>query len=253
VIRIFIIGGGRLAENLVEAFKKTDIVISGIYARSSDQVKKIVQENRIAGFTNLESIPNDCDVYFIAVSDKSIELVSSQINPNGLVVHCSGVLPIEALKKHLNIGVFWPIQTLSFNKKIDFQNVPICIESNSDNNRKLLVEIASKISNKSVVVCSEDRRKLHVSAVLANNFSNHLYVLAKKYLEENQMSFDLLKPLILQTTENALERDPSLVQTGPASRKDFGTIANHEALLSDQPEILNVYKSLTNSILHQTN
>ncbi|MCF8253102.1 MAG: DUF2520 domain-containing protein [Bacteroidia bacterium] len=253
MIRIFIIGGGRLAENLVEAFKNTDSVISGIYARSPDQLKKIVQENNIAGFNDLESIPTDCDVYFIAVSDKSIELVSKQINPNGLVVHCSGVLPIGALNKHLNVGVFWPIQTLSLNKKIDFQNVPICIESNSENNRKLLVKLASKISSKSVVVNSEERRKLHLSAVLVNNFSNHLYVLAKQYLEENELSFDLLKPLILQTTENALEKDPTLVQTGPASRKDFGTITNHETLLIDHPELLNIYKSLTQSILHQSN
>jgi predicted short-subunit dehydrogenase-like oxidoreductase (DUF2520 family) len=167
----------------------------------------------------------------------------------GIVVHCSGMESILVLKKHKQTGVFWPIQTFSDNYYANFFNSPICIESKDANDLRILEFVSDKIGANTILVSEIQRQQLHLSAVLVNNFTNHLFVLAQKFLKENDLPFEILKPLIHETVSKLEILSPSLAQTGPALRNDLGTLQKHQELLAHCPGLLSIYKQLSESIL----
>ena len=153
---------------------------------------------------------------------------------------------MNALAKFEDFGVFYPLQTFSKNKPVNFKEIPICLEANSKKNLNLLKEIASLVSEKIFEVNSEQRRALHVSAVFVNNFSNHLFALADDYCRENDLPFEILRPLIKETVSKIETLDPYSAQTGPALRNDQKTIAAHLELLDEDRK--KIYNILTESI-----
>ncbi len=246
---VFIIGTGKLAKNLANAFINNGIELKGVYSKTLSHAKEFSTLFNIPCVDDLAEVPSDCDVYILAVSDQAIEEVSNQIEVNGIVVHCSGMESISVLNKHKQSGVFWPIQTFSNNYYADFSNSPICIESNDSNDLRILEFLSDKIGAKTIFVSEIQRQQLHLSAVLVNNFSNHLFVLAQKFLEENDLPFEILKPLIHETVSKLEILSPSLAQTGPALRNDLGTLQKHQELLAHHPSLLSIYKLLSESIL----
>lgn len=247
MLNVFFIGSGRLANNLAGALQANNIGISGVYSRTKAHAEKFASKFNTTVFDDLKEIPTNCDIYFIAVCDGAINALAAQIQVEGIVVHCSGMMPQSCLGNHKHKGIFWPIQSFSIDYEVDLKNVPICIEAGEEEDIRILEVIADKISRNIIQVSEEERQKLHLAAVLVNNFSNHLFTLAESILPPN-LSFGLLKPLIHETANKIENLPPKEAQTGPAIRRDLTTIARHEELLKDNKKLLEIYRLLTLSI-----
>ncbi|MFB9109812.1 Rossmann-like and DUF2520 domain-containing protein [Flavobacterium gyeonganense] len=248
MIKITIIGSGNVAQHLIKAFTKSEqIEIVQVFSRKKESVLNLVNADRIVTeFANL----HESDLYIISVSDDAISEVSEQLPfKNQLVVHTSGTTSIDVLDSKNRKGVFYPLQTFSKAKSVDFSIIPICLETENPGDYTILDTIAKSISEAVFSISSEQRKSLHVSAVFVNNFTNHLYQIGQEICENNQVPFDILKPLILETADKIKFLSPADAQTGPAKRHDSTTIEAHLNYLTDENQ-RNIYKLLTQSIQH---
>lgn len=248
MIKITVIGSGNVAQHLIKAFTKSEqIEIVQVFSRKKESVLNLVNADRIVTeFANLHK----SDLYIISVSDDAISEVSEQLPfKNQLVVHTSGTTSIDVLDSKNRKGVFYPLQTFSKAKSIDFSIIPICLEAVNPEDYIILETIAKSISEAVFSISSEQRKSLHVSAVFVNNFTNHLYQIGQEICENNQVPFDILKPLILETADKIKFLSPADAQTGPAKRHDSTTIEAHLNYLTDENQ-RNIYKLLTQSIQH---
>jgi len=150
--------------------------------------------------------------------------------------------------KAKNYGVFYPLQTFSIQKAVDFRSVPICIEANSPENLIKLKALADIISEQVVSVDSTQRRQLHLAAVFVCNFVNHFYSIGEKLLQEQQLDYSLLKPLILETAQKAMQFSPPTVQTGPAVRGNATITDQHLKMLEQHPEWQQLYELISRDI-----
>lgn len=246
MLKITIIGSGNVAQHLIDAFAKSKAIdIIQVFSRTQKNISPNLDSSKI---TNDWNALAEADLYIIAVSDDSIADVSSQLPfENRLVVHTSGSAPLTALDTKNRKGVFYPLQTFTKGKEIDFKTIPFCLEAQFENDYELLEKTASAISESIHKIDSHQRKALHVAAVFVNNFTNYLYQLGNDICQENHVSFDILKPLILETAEKLLTLSPKDAQTGPAKRNDITTIEAHESFLSNKNQST-IYKILTQSI-----
>ena len=244
------IGAGNLATHLSKAFQNKGFGISQVYSRTRLSAMELANTLSVNYVTSADEIDVNSDIFFVALKDSTVDEVLSQINfGNKLIVHCSGSLPLSILKKYSeNIGVFYPLQTFSKSRDVDFSEIPIFIESNSIKNEELLIKIASEISNSVSVLNSEKRKTLHISAVFACNFVNYFYSVAADILKSKDISFDFLKPLILETAKKVQEIHPEKAQTGPAVRFDENIINTHLQELNNFSDYQQLYKSISKSI-----
>lgn len=227
MISVLIVGKGNVATHLYNAFFNVDVI-------SVNQISS----------RKLDSIPK-ADVTIIAVSDDAIEEVSSKID-NDFVVHTSGSVALHDLKNKHRKGVFYMLQSFSKDKKVDFSNVPFCLEATNDEDYKLLEKLAKSIGKNTYKIDSTQRKTLHVAAVFVNNFTNHLYKIGYDICQEHNVPFEVLQPLIEETSEKIKSLSPEKAQTGPAIRNDKKTIKNHLNLLDKKQQ--KIYKILTKSI-----
>lgn len=247
MISVSIIGSGNVAQHLISAFEKADgIELVQVYLRNPNSITSI---SKSIAFTQNFNELQPVDLFIIAVSDDAIVSVSEQIPfINHLVVHTSGSVAMESLSNSNRKGVFYPLQTLSKTKEINFKEVPLCLEAENKSDMKMLHEVASAISNNVYEIDSNQRKSLHVAAVFVNNFTNHLFQIGNEICDENGVSFEILKPLILETANKINSLSPKEAQTGPAKRNDTTTINKHLDLLSN-PNHKEIYKILTKSII----
>lgn len=248
--KVIIIGSGNVAQHLIRTFQhaaslNSKIELVQVFARQKDSVAHLIDLDKIT--TNFDDVL-EADLYIIAVSDDAISEVSSQLPFNNrLVVHTSGSVALAALDAKNRKGVFYPLQTFSKDKMVDFKVIPICLESENATDFQLLEKVAKMISDKVFAINSEQRKALHVAAVFVNNFVNHLYQIGHSICAENQVPFEILKPLIQETAEKINILTPEEAQTGPAKRHDSKTIAEHELFLTNKNQST-IYKILTQSI-----
>lgn len=247
MIRVSIIGSGNVAQHLIVAFSKTtDIELVQVFARKDAAVAHLTSPDKI--YTNFNDIIA-ADLFIIAITDDAITEVSAAIPfSNELVVHTSGSVSIEAIDNKNRPGVFYPLQTFSKSKEVDFKTIPICIETKNEKDFQILEKVAKSISNTVYKINSEQRKALHIAAVFVCNFVNHLYQIGNNICIENDLPFDILKPLIQETANKILTLSPNQAQTGPAKRKDTQTINAHLSFLSDENQ-KEIYKMLTKSII----
>ena len=227
MISVLIIGNGNVASHLVKAFLKVDAF-------------HVTQLNS----RELNNIPK-ATITILAVSDDAIAVVSAKVK-NALVVHTSGSFPLEGLKNTTRKGVFYMLQTFSKEKEVDFATVPFCLEAENKEDYLLLETVAKAIGVKTYTINSRQRKALHVAAVFVNNFTNHLYKIGNDICEEHQVPFEILHPLIQETSEKIKTLSPEKAQTGPAVRNDDKTIENHLELLEKKQQL--IYKLITQSI-----
>ena len=186
--------------------------------------------------------------YIIAIPDDSIAAFSETLPlKNKLVVHTSGSVSMDSLSEKNRKGVFYPLQTFSKNREVNFNCIPICVEARDARDIKLLTNLGKSLSIKVVEVNSEERSKLHLAAVFVNNFTNQMFRIAHEITESYGAEFDILKPLIKETARKLDELSPFLAQTGPAKRNDKKTIKKHLKLLEDKHH-KDVYELFTKSI-----
>jgi predicted short-subunit dehydrogenase-like oxidoreductase (DUF2520 family) len=246
MLNVTVIGSGNVAQHLIRAFTKADGVnVSQAFARKPGNILHLLPEEKIVSDFSLLQY---ADIYIIAVTDNAITEVSAQLPfKNRLVVHTSGSIPMDELYPHNRRGVFYPLQTFSKKKEVDFSAIPVCLESESAEDYKLLITLANSISAKIFNINSNQRKALHVAAVFASNFTNHLYTLASDICNEHNLPFDILKPLITETSAKVQHLPPAEAQTGPAVRHDSKTIEAHLQLLKEDNQ-KEIYQILTQSI-----
>ena len=243
MISVVILGSGNVALQLIRAFLKIDTInLKQVYTRNQEDINTLKDS---INTTNDISLLKQADVTIIAVSDDAISSISSHIK-NSFVVHTSGSVDMKSLNNIGRKGVFYPLQSFSKKKKVDFKNIPICLESETNEDLQKLEELVSLLQSKSYLLSSHQRKKIHVAAVFANNFSNHMYTIANEICEKYNIPFDILHPLIEETSNKIKNLTPEKAQTGPAKRNDAETIENHLNLLSEKQQ--EIYLKITQSI-----
>lgn len=251
-MEIVIIGSGNVAASLGRKFVKAGHSIVQIYSRNSSAASELAYEWDTESANYISLINRDADVYIIAVSDNAIEDVIKDIRlPGKIVAHTAASVKMDVLKKVTdNYGVFYPLQSLR--KETDTASIPIYTEGANDKTRAVLNKLAHSVYNSPVHSADFDKRaKLHVAAVIVNNFTNHIFALAEDFCKKEGIEFTELLPLINNTVNRLNTEPPSTMQTGPAARGDFETIAKHEELLHHHPKLLKLYRTLTESILEK--
>ncbi|MBB4806946.1 putative short-subunit dehydrogenase-like oxidoreductase (DUF2520 family) [Chryseobacterium defluvii] len=239
-----IIGSGNVAYHLAKAFVLNNIPLTQIFGRNEGDLKKISEELNIPYSTE---ILEDAELYILCVSDHSVENVSKIIiKKDCLVAHTSGSLPKEILVGDYRKSSFYPLQTFSKSKDLDYEKIPFFIEAENEDDKKLLFTIASKISKNVMESTYEKRKYIHLIAVFACNFVNHLFSRAKEISDSQEIPFDYFLPLIDETVHKIYEIEPRSAQTGPAVRNDERVLQLHEQLL--QGESLEIYKTMNHSI-----
>lgn len=246
MLEIVIIGSGNVAQHLIKAFERSGTVnVVQVLARNKTSISHLIgPEKIISEFSQLRQVP----LYLIAVSDMAIAEVSSKIPYSGkIVAHTSGSVAIGELDGKNTRAAFYPVQTLSKNRAIDFKQVPIGIEIEDKGQATVLETLARSVSGHVFGIDSKQRKALHLAAVFSSNFVNHLYALGKEICDEHGIDFDVLRPLIQETAHKITSLPPAEAQTGPAKRGDLDTINAHLQLLDGDKAA--IYRLLTQSII----
>lgn len=242
MLKVIVLGSGNVGSHLVNLFNdSSQIDLVQWYSRSEISHKKIEVVNNI-------DFLKEADVYIICVSDNAIKELSSKFTfKNKLVVHTSGSTPFQIISKQNKRGVFYPLQTFSKTKELDYTKIPICIESENKEDLKLLKNLSENINCKFYEINFEQRKTLHLAAVISNNFTNYLFGLSKGILLDKKLDFEILKPLINETVDKIHKLDPIESQTGPARRNDQNIIDMHIKMLENQ-EHRNLYQLISQMI-----
>ncbi len=250
--RISFIGSGNVATHLAMSLKKAGCQIVDICSHTFSNAENLAGRVGAKAIHSYEELDQNIDLCIISVPDHAIvTLVNELKHKKFFVVHTSGSIPMDIFDgKFVDYGVFYPLQTFSKEKPVDFERIPVCIESNNKNKEKGLLELASRLSQMVYQLNSEQRKEIHIAAVFACNFTNHLYGIAQKLLESKQVPFEIIKPLIQETAEKVKDLNPIDAQTGPAVRNDAATMSNHmEILRNENDEYAEIYKLMSESIL----
>jgi predicted short-subunit dehydrogenase-like oxidoreductase (DUF2520 family) len=248
--KIILIGAGNVATQLGIALSDAGYHISQVYSPTKKSSALLAKKLKATAITDLKKIERDAAVYIIAVKDDAIADVAKKLHlKDRIVVHTSGSVSIDVLKNvSKNYGVFYPLLTFTKEKKVDFKTVPFCIEGSNKATSTTLQYFAKSISSNVQLISSEQRKVIHLAAVFACNFSNHMYAIAEGILKKNKLSLDILKPLIEETAMKIRDQSPAKVQTGPAVRGDKKTMEKQLKMLSGSKKLKEIYKLISTDI-----
>ncbi len=241
MIKVIILGGGNVAFHLTAILlNNTTVNVVQVYNRRLEKIAHL--DSKVLITSNIDDL-KEADIYIIAVSDDAIANISSQIKfKDKLIVHTSGSTAMEDLPSNSRKGVFYLLQTFSKEREIDFSDIPICIEASHKKDLVLLEKLANSISNNLYYFDSVQRKYLHIAAVFVNNFVNHLYHIGSEICEQNNIPFEILRPLIQETSAKIISLQPIDAQTRPAKRYDTKTVEKHRSMLTkDQQEIYTLF------------
>jgi predicted short-subunit dehydrogenase-like oxidoreductase (DUF2520 family) len=250
--KIGFVGAGNLAWHLTQDLEKAGHFIPLIFSRNEANAQILaaqLYDTKVA--ESLDFSEYDLDVLILAVSDDSIQSIAENllVQTDTVVIHTSGAKSIETLScLGDDYGVFYPVQTFTKEKAVNLTEVPFCIEAINTRVHEILFDLAKSLSNKVIVMDSAQRAAVHLAAVFANNFSNHMLFWAKTLLDVEGIDFQILKPLAKETIEKAFALMPELAQTGPARRGDYKTMKEHLAQIEANPELAAMYQTLSKSI-----
>ena len=253
-MRISFMGAGRVAHHLAHVLSQHHQIVQ-IYSRTLATAQTLATQVKATATMNIEELSPEIDLVIIAVSDQAIASVIANVHqqlPNVLIVHTSGSTDIEVLAQiHARAGVFYPLQTFSLERQINWSDTPIFVEAKSEDDLVLLAELANQLSTRVYSYTSAQRLSLHLAAVFACNFSNYCYDMAKQIVDAQHVDFSLLYPLILETANKALHNDPKQMQTGPAMRGDQNILKMHEQMLqkAQREDLKNIYQLMSQQIL----
>ncbi|HEY6956665.1 MAG TPA: DUF2520 domain-containing protein [Flavisolibacter sp.] len=248
-MQIVIIGTGNTATVLGRKLKAAGHRIVQVFGRDTSAASKLAYELGTESTNYWNVVTRDADLYILAVSDIAIEEVLEELQLTGkTIVHTAASVSKNVLQGSAqHFGVFYPLQTLK--KDISqLPDIPIIIDASDESTLKELESLAQSISDKVIEAGDEKRMKLHLAAVIVNNFVNHLYALAESYCNDEGLDFELLIPLIKETALRVEYTSPSNLQTGPALRNDHNTIEKHLELLQRYPHLKKIYETFTESI-----
>ncbi len=252
-MKIILIGAGNLATRLAITLHAKGMTPACVYSRTQPSAQQLSMRIGGAFYTTLpDELPTDGDLYIFAVKDSVLpELLPQMPRCGGLWVHTAGSVDMEIFKPYTSrYGVFYPMQTFSKEREVIFDNIPIFIEANNKSDIALLQQLADSLSQRVHQANSEQRKYLHLAAVFACNFSNHLYTLCDRILSEHNIPFEVMLPLIEETAAKVADMPPAQAQTGPAIRYDQNVIERHRAMLDD--ETMRAIYNLMSQSIHQS-
>ena len=248
------IGSGNLAWHLAPALDNAGHVVREVYSPNPRHAEALTERLYQADVkTSLDFSTSKSRLFVIATSDDAIEEVAMNmvLPDDALLIHCSGGQPLSILQyaAAAHTGVLYPLQTFSKAKRVDFKTIPFFVECSTEESEKQLLAVARSLSQHVRKTTSEERKALHVAAVFASNFPNHMLAIAKSILQANRLEFDLVKPLIQETMTKALQVGPELSQTGPAFRGDLKVLDSHMEFLREDEQIAEIYRTISQHIM----
>ena len=253
--KLQIIGEGNVAYHLAKGFSLISeiqqINILSRHRRNKDLFLSISDKVNCLG---LEAFDIEIPVTFIVVSDDAISNIAEYFrNYNYFILHTSGSTGTAIFKDlgFRNFGSFYPLQTFSLKKEVNWKEIPIFVNSNNDSNDQFIKELALQLSDITQVVSDDQRLNIHIGAVIVNNFVNHLFSLSESWLKKNDLDFNIMMPLIRETINKIESISPAKAQTGPAMRDDKKIIQRHIDALSANPNLQNIYSMISKSITKQ--
>ncbi len=249
-------GSGNVAWHLAPALDNVGYAVREVYSRNEKHAAGLVKRLYEAEVkTSLDFSSSASHIFFLTVSDDAIEEVVREIilPDNAIVVHTSGSQPLSRLGYAAtpNIGVFYPVQIFSKNRKADFSEIPICIEAEDKTVERELKEMAKAISKHVHVMDARRRKALHVASVFASSFTNHMLGISKEIMRQNKLDFEWLRPLIAESLNKSLTVGPEHTQTGPAYLGDFELLDNHMEFLQNNPDLAQVYRVISQHIIDE--
>ena len=252
-MNIVCIGAGNLATQLVKALHAKGYIIRQVMNRTPESARTLAETVGSQWTTSPEEIKK-ADIYLYAVSDAILpEMIHRNPRKEGLHVHTAGSMPLTLFDgEKKRAGVFYPLQTFSKQKVVDFTEIPLFIEANNNTDSQLLRQIAETLSRKVFNADSQQRQQLHLAAVFACNFTNHLFAIAEQLLKDANLPFEVLRPLIEETIEKTTTLSPPEAQTGPAIRNDLNVMQKHIEQLAAHPQWQEIYRMISKSIKSTT-
>ncbi len=248
---IVIIGSGNVAIHLAEALNSQHNIVS-VYSRKQENAAQLAGKFKANATDNIQDIPSYADFYIISVKDDAIsEITALMPRVEGIVAHTAGSVPMDVLSRFRSYGVLYPFQTFSKNKTINFRDVPVLIEGNTEETTKNLTDLAESLTEKVFNINSDQRLLLHLAAVFSCNFVNHFYHIADSIFQKADLPFDLLLPLIDETAQKVRVKRPFDAQTGPAVRNDTQTIEKHIDILLklNEKKTASLYREISDNII----
>jgi len=249
---ISFVGAGNLATNLAQALYRNGLRIKEIYSRTEASARTLASLVNANWTTNLQTLNRDSDIYFVCLTDSALESLVGEIvkeRENSLFLHTSGSVSIDVWKgKCKKCGVFYPMQTFSKQRLVDFKTIPLFLEVLQSEDKEFVEKFAKELSQSVYFADSQQRMFLHLAAVFTCNFTNYLYAVADKLVTQNHLPFEVFLPLISETAKKVELLRPREAQTGPASRGDDVVIQKHLAVLKEFPEERKIYAILSDCI-----
>ena len=252
--RIALIGAGHVATHLGVGLQKAGWDIVQVYSRTEASASELAGRLGVPFVTSPEDVCTDADVYLVMVKDAALQgLIPALVKgrEGALFVHTAGSMPMDVWAGVAGrYGVLYPMQTFSKQKEVDLASVSFFLEANQAAGLSVLEEMARSLSNKVYEATSEQRAYLHMAAVFACNFANHMYALCARLLEKQALPFEAMLPLIDETARKVHELHPQDAQTGPAVRRDANVMNKHLDMLAEEPELRELYRMISESICH---
>ena len=251
MFRIGLIGTGNVGIALAREIHNHE-ALTLVQVIGRDQ-NKLPKDLITIPFSNQFNAFPKCDVILIAVSDHAIQKVSNHLPlTDAVVAHTSGASSLDLLSNHKYRGVFYPLQTFSKEQQLNWFEIPILWEGNNKQVNEKLKALSQLLSPLATLSDEKQRLSMHLAAVLVNNFTNHLYAEAHRFCKSKHINFELLLPLIEETTRKIKQQDPSKSQTGPASRGDMETIQRHKMVPMTE-QLSDIYSLFTSQLLNRKN
>lgn len=250
---VTIIGAGNMAWHLAPALENVGYTIKEVFARDSEQAKQLIGNLYNAAYhPDLDFSESEAQIFLLAVSDSAIESIAQEIilPENAIILHTSGSIPMNILSYTAtdHYGVFYPLQTFSKRRRLILEGVPVCIEASTDRVHSILKAMGQALSQRVIEMETENRQILHLAAVFANNFTNHMVKISGDILSAHSFPPDLLYPLISETMNKMMQLGSDHSQTGPARRHDYKTLEKHMNLLRENDDLLHIYRLLSQHI-----
>jgi len=224
--------------------------VACIWSRTYEKARRVAAVSGSVALRSIEEIPGDADFYLLAVSDDAVPAVAELFTGRGGIwMHTAGAVSMDVLEGLFkDYGVLYPLQTLSFQRHLSLEDTPFLVEGSSEEVKVGINSLASVISRKVLEMDSADRLKVHLAAVFANNFSNHMAAIGTRLMEESGGESSLLDALLRETFLKMSERGPAAAQTGPALRGDKQSMKKHLELLKGHPEWEKLYTFVSRDI-----
>lgn len=248
-----IIGNGNIAWFIGNRLVAARHLCKGVFGRNPVSVKSLAESLLCNNFGDLKAAKDvEADICFLAVSDNAVAEIAQTLSyKKTVLIHTAGAVSIDALKGAApDLAVLWPVYSIPKQNLPSHRNIPIAWEATSPKAEKYALTMAHILTDVLFEANNDQRKWLHLSAVICNNFTNHLLAICERICEEKKLPFSALEPIITQTFERLKHASPAVVQTGPAVRGDSATINEQKEMLAAYPEWQQVYTAITDSIVH---